>query len=478
MGIFVDEYCDVSGASVYKNYSCTLSQANIEKNANKFYIMQIVTNGTDFWLYYRYGRIGDKGVVSKTLYRPVFQAIQKFCSTFYSKTGNKWGSTPFQNKKGKYIVMDIEEPELVSGAEHAELVSAEKLAPQVDDLIKMISDKQLMTKTLKKLNVDVKKLPLGKIKKEQLTKAEQILSMIRLYLASDSTEQLKMFGMQNPEDFLKERLIELSSTFWTLLPYSCGRNRPPAIDSIEVLEDCAEKLDGVRSIAISTKIIERGTSPEQIYESLHANIQAIDRESKEWKMLLAYVNSSQGTTHDKTTMLEAYTIDKNYKNRVDAFSKTKNHILLFHGSRSANFVGILSEGLRIPNAGQIINGSVLGTGIYFADCVTKSFNYCHDTTGLVLVCEVALGKSERILRATSHPLSQDYQSRMALGKYQPSPAGTKKWERDPTVIIPCGKLDTVAEAADSGFWYNEYVIYDKDLYRFRYLLKLKIDRAI
>jgi poly [ADP-ribose] polymerase 2/3/4 len=471
----IDEGCALPGAKVYKSYSCVLSQTNIAKNSNKFYIMQLLTtNDVDFWLYTRYGRIGDKGVTSKVLYTQVHLAIKRFCSVFYSKTGNKWGATPFQSKSGKYVLMNIEEPEVVTTSDVPEELIT--LSKQVDDLIKMISDKQLMTKTLQKLNVDVKKLPLGKIKKEQLAEAEKILKTLGMYLSSGILEQLSAFGHTDPKNFKDQRVIELSSSFWTLLPYSCGRNRPPIIGSTKILGECADQLDGVRSIEISTKIIERSTTPGKIYETLDTTITSIDQASSEWDMLQTYVSSSQGATHDKTTLLEAFSIDKHFKDQAKIFTTTSNHTLLFHGSRSANYVGIFSEGLRIPNISQVANGSVLGPGIYFADCVTKSFNYCYDTTGLVLVCEVALGTSEKISRASGHPLPMAFQSRMALGKYAPSGDGMKRWDRDLTVSIPSGKLEP-SGVPNSGFHYNEYVIFRKEQYRFRYLLKLKIDRG-
>ena len=475
MGSFVDDFCDISGAKIHKNYSCVLSQTNIAKNSNKFYIMQIVTNGTDFWLYHRYGRIGDKGVISKTVCNPQYVAIQKFCSTFYSKTGNKWGDSPFQSKNGKYTMMDIEEPQIATDAEIPE-VSEEKLPSQVDGLIRMISDKQLMTRTLQKLNIDVKKLPLGKIKKEQLAKADEILTMLKLYLAKEATPNLEEFGLSDTHSFKIERITEMSSTFWTLLPYSCGRQRPPLISTDKILGECADQLEGVRDIEISTKIIERGVTPKIIYDTLATKIAAIEPLSSEWMMLQAYVDSSQGATHDKTTLLEVFSIEKEFKDRSQIFSKTPNHMLLFHGSRSANYVGIFSEGLRIPNSAQVVNGAVLGSGIYFADCVTKSFNYCHDVIGLVLVCEVALGKEEKMSTASSRPLSQEFQSKMACGRYRPSKV--VGWDKDPKVLIPLGKLEKDPTATyDCGFWYNEYVIYKKEQYRFRYLLKLKVERA-
>ena len=50
--------------------------------------------------------------------------------------------------------------------------------------------------------------------------------------------------------------------------------------------------------------------------------------------------------------------------------------LLWHGSRMSNFVGILSQGLRIAPPEAPVTGYMFGKGIYFADMVSKSANYC------------------------------------------------------------------------------------------------------
>lgn len=41
-----------------------------------------------------------------------------------------------------------------------------------------------------------------------------------------------------------------------------------------------------------------------------------------------------------------------------------------------------------------MTGYMFGKGIYFADMVSKSANYCHayNSDGLLLLCEVALGE--------------------------------------------------------------------------------------
>ena len=70
-------------------------------------------------------------------------------------------------------------------------------------------------------------------------------------------------------------------------------------------------------------------------------------------------------------------------------------MLLWHGSRTTNYAGILSQGLRIAPPEAPVTGYMFGKGIYFADMVSKSANYCwtsqNNPIGFVLLSEVALG---------------------------------------------------------------------------------------
>jgi len=84
--------------------------------------------------------------------------------------------------------------------------------------------------------------------------------------------------------------------------------------------------------------------------------------------------------------------DKRYK----PFSKLGNKKLLWHGSRLTNMAGIMSQGLKIAPPEAPVTGYMFGKGIYFADMVSKSANYCYtspaNSRGFLLLCEVALGK--------------------------------------------------------------------------------------
>jgi len=100
-------------------------------------------------------------------------------------------------------------------------------------------------------------------------------------------------------------------------------------------------------------------------------------------------------------------------------------MLLWHGSRLTNYVGILSEGLKIAPYEAPATGYMFGKGIYFTDIVSKSANYCHpknNEVGLMLLCEVALGEMNDKLVAdfNAHNLPPGKNSTRGVGKYAPS----------------------------------------------------------
>ena len=88
--------------------------------------------------------------------------------------------------------------------------------------------------------------------------------------------------------------------------------------------------------------------------------------------------------------------------------------LLWHGSRTSNYAGILSTGLRIAPPEAPVTGYMFGKGLYFADMVSKSANYTHaskqNPTGLMLLCDVALGSMHELKHA-------DFITKLPKGKH-------------------------------------------------------------
>ena len=65
--------------------------------------------------------------------------------------------------------------------------------------------------------------------------------------------------------------------------------------------------------------------------------------------------------------------------RFNPWQRLHNRKLLWHGSRVSNMMGILSEGLRIAPPEAPTTGYMFGKGLYFADMVSKSAQYCRAT---------------------------------------------------------------------------------------------------
>lgn len=128
----------------------------------------------------------------------------------------------------------------------------------------------------------------------------------------------------------------------------------------------------------------------------------LDHKSGEYKALADYLIKSSGTSHGIRFRLEdIFRIDRSGEDDRFAnseYAKLKKHDrrLLWHGSRTTNYGGILSQGLRIAPPEAPLNGYAFGKGVYLADVSSKSAQYCQPGmsggTGLLLLCEAELGK--------------------------------------------------------------------------------------
>ena len=112
-------------------------------------------------------------------------------------------------------------------------------------------------------------------------------------------------------------------------------------------------------------------------------------------MLDEYINNSkQG---QKIQIIDAFKIERDGEKAIFNPKKLDNKKLLFHGSRFSNYVGILSQGMRIAPPEAPAHGYRFGKGVYFADRAAKSAGYTHpflsNNVGTFVMCEVALGKT-------------------------------------------------------------------------------------
>jgi poly [ADP-ribose] polymerase len=161
--------------------------------------------------------------------------------------------------------------------------------------------------------------------------------------------------------------------------------------------------------------------------------------------------------------------------------KNGNRRLLWHGSRSTNYGGILSQGLRIAPPEAPVSGYMFGKGVYFADMSSKSANYCcsYNSGGkaLLLLGEVEVGDPLYELYNSDYNAGENAKKEgkiATLGKGRTIPGGWK----DAGCIHPDLQGVQVPDVAsgpgqDNGnqgyLQYNEYIVYDVAQIRLRYL---------
>lgn len=137
---------------------------------------------------------------------------------------------------------------------------------------------------------------------------------------------------------------------------------------------------------------------DHFYAQLKADIEVLEHTTEEYQLIEQYVRNTHAKTHSnyELKIVDIHKVRRHGEElRYKPFKKLPNKKLLWHGSRTTNFAGIISQGLRIAPKEAPVTGYMFGKGVYFADMVSKSANYCSTSlsspTGLLLLCEVALG---------------------------------------------------------------------------------------
>ncbi|KAI5636400.1 poly(ADP-ribose) polymerase catalytic domain-containing protein [Phthorimaea operculella] len=283
----------------------------------------------------------------------------------------------------------------------------------------------------------------------------------------------------------ENKIKDATNRFFSMVPHDFGVNNAPLLDSVESIKKKTEMLDNLLEIEIAYSLLKTDsddeTSPiEQHYTKLKANIAPLDKTGEEFKMILEYVTNTHAATHSGYTLEveEVFKVvregeDKRYK----PFKKLHNRRLLWHGSRVTNFAGILSQGLRIAPPEAPVTGYMFGKGVYFADMVSKSANYCctskANPTGIMLLCEVALGDMKQCHRAEMiTKLPPGLHSAWGVGRTQPNPEQARTLP-DGT-LVPLGKPVT-NYSLDTSLLYNEFIVYDVAQVNVKYLLQMKFN---
>ncbi|KAJ4289291.1 hypothetical protein N0V88_007042 [Collariella sp. IMI 366227] len=518
MRIPLDEGCPYVTSTVYIDdsgviFDASLNQTNASNNNNKFYRIQLLVDAQKVYrTWTRWGRVGERGQTATPAVGTLSSAMQQFEKKFKDKSGLSWSQRGNNPKPGKYAFVERNYSEDSDDEDEANEAKPKKekaegweppkctLQPAIQDLMKLIFNQQYFANTMTELNYDAKKLPLGKLSKATITRGFQALKDLSALI--DAPNTAVDYGIS-----YTHAVEQLSNSFYSLIPHAFGRDRPPIIRDQAMLKREIELLESLSDMKDAALIMKLDKSLEDDVHPLDKQFQGLnmkemtplDADGQEFSLLQNYLNESRGLTHGHKYEVEAiFRIERD--GEFERFEKSEygkmgqNRRLLWHGSRCTNFGGILSQGLRIAPPEAPVSGYMFGKGIYLADMSSKSANYCcagiSGGTALLLLCEAELGSPMQELIHASYNAGEDAKKKNMVATWGQGRTGPSKW-KDAKVVHPdlAGvmmltedfKPDMSVAPGDTkipnaSLYYNEYIAYDVQQVKLRYLLRVNMWR--
>ena len=195
-------------------------------------------------------------------------ALFQFKKKFEEKSGITWAHRLDPPKRGKFTFIErcytnkpddddmpgigsqsgSQDPSKTEDAERESVPSA--LSESVQGLMKFIFNQSYFEQTMKTLEYDSKRLPLGKLSARSLKAGFQALKDLQGLLTNPTLAE-EHHGMT-----FKEALTEICNTYYTYIPHRSGRVCPPLIDNTEMLKNESELLESLSEMFIADEIMQ------------------------------------------------------------------------------------------------------------------------------------------------------------------------------------------------------------------------------
>ena len=378
-------------------------------------------------------------------------AMNQFKKKFKDKSGHHWEDRTAPPRTGKYAFLersynpdsddgdkDDDENAIVDTDDNWDPPKC-TLDPEVQSLMELIFNQQFFAANMSDLNYDAKKLPLGKLSKNTILRGFETLKELSAlidtpYLASSEYGRDYMTVTE-----------ELSNMFYTLIPHAFGRSRPPIIRSQDLLKREIELLESLEDMKEAMALMNREKKETAKIHVLDSHFQGLgldemtvlDSKSAEFSELSKYLHGTRGQTHGLDyDIQQIFRIER--QGEHDRFHKSafagppQDRRLLWRGSRTTNFGGILSQGLRIAPPEAPVSGYMFGKGIYLADFSSKSANYCcafiSNGEALLLLCEAELGNPMQELTDAAYDAGDTAKAKGQWSTWGKGMTGPSKWK--------------------------------------------------
>lgn len=341
-----------------------------------------------------------------------------------------------------------------------------KLRKPVRELIELIYNVEAMQQAMLYFNIDPRKTPLENINKNRILNAFKVLKEIS--------------GLID-EYAVPHQFVEASNRFYDLIPHHFGIQPAPIMNSDEAVKNKTEMLKAllctkIANILLNQEIQEDKNRLDTLYDRLNCVILPVSEVSPEFEVIRDYVKRSELRKilpTPKIEIKEIFKIRRFEEQHFETFKHYGNRQLLWYGSRTTNFVGILRNGLMFDPCEGLIESLRFGNGIYFSDMAFEALNdstNSNNDTCLLLLCEVILGNQLELTGTENlaHFEINDAHSVKIIGKIYPDPNNAIITNDD--VIIPMGKLIT-DPAKKTRFQHNGYIVSNPAQVKCSYLIR-------
>lgn len=171
------------------------------------------------------------------------------------------------------------------------------LQPPVQSLMELIFNTSYFEATMAALNYDSAKLPLGKLSKATITRGYQALKELSDLLDDSSLAQ--NYQMSAPQ-----ATEHLSNLYYSTIPHSFGRNRPPVIHTDEQLKREIELLESLTDLKDADLIMKKEKKTDDIhpldsrFKSLGMQeMTPLESDTDEFTGISDYLLKTCGATH-------------------------------------------------------------------------------------------------------------------------------------------------------------------------------------
>ncbi|KAJ3577239.1 hypothetical protein NPX13_g3329 [Xylaria arbuscula] len=417
-------------------WDASLNLSNVSGNNNKFYMLQLLDDDENntYHAHNRWGRVGETGQVKTMSFNNLESAKVEYDKKFKSKTGLKWEDRGQEPKDKKYTFVERSYDDDDDKGADAE------------------SDEGYGSSGS------------GKLGKSTLQKGFEQLKELSSLIKHPSLAKNKYNRDR------EEVIEEWTNKYYSTIPHVFGRDRPPLIDNDDLLRREVAMLDTLTDMEVANTIMNSNSKSKDAasvhkldahFQNLKLNeLAPLDHSTQEYKEIQNYLIDSSAQQHGlRYRLQDIFRVERPGENeRFEKSTKTikdSRRLLLWHGSRTTNFGGILSQGLRIAPPEAPVNGYAFGK--VEAELSNPMYEIKSGD------CEAAEKAKKKNCIATKGV------GRTGPASWKDASCVNKQLKG---VMMPDGKPVDSKDHSGGYLMFNEYISYNVEHLKIRYLLKV------